>query len=111
ADGLEKRKGGGGRLASDIISRHALAEAFRAILEHAADDDVVRTGAGVQGVADGPAKRDADLEGGDLDDAHGRPRSLPWFAVAEGHEGVAGHQARVALHPLVLVVHPAAVGP
>src|SRR5262245_16802735 len=33
------------------------------------------------------------------------------LAVAEGHEGVAGDHVRVALHPAVLLVDPAAVGP
>ena len=57
-------------LAGDVVARHALAEADRAVGEHAADDDVVGLGADVAGVLDLPLERDADVPGFEFDDPH-----------------------------------------
>src|SRR5205085_83665 len=62
-------------LAGDVVARHALAVALGAVLEHAADQDVVGLGAAVRGVPHRPAQRDAYVVGGQLGDSHrGPPR-------------------------------------
>jgi hypothetical protein len=58
------------RLAGDVLARHPLAEALGAVVEDAADDDVVGLGARVRGVPDRLLQRDPHLPGSQLSHAH-----------------------------------------
>src|SRR5262249_27402338 len=57
-------------LVSDVLARHALAKALGAVIEDAADQDVIGFGARVRGVLDRLAQGDADVAGGQFLHSH-----------------------------------------
>jgi len=55
------------RFAGDILTRNPFTEPLAAVLEDAANQEIVRLGARVRSVANGTLKRDANMERGQLD--------------------------------------------